>query len=301
MRKYRLILCLLLIIIELSAFQVYLPEGRVKEITKEDLSKEKLVSFTTIRDKDGGQKEETWQGIPLIPWLNSLTSNPWQNLQIESNDNFMLTFHRLELDDNNAYLALKLGAEELSEYNIRLIFTRYRENAWMRNIRCLRLLDFIPVPKPKQIYFWEKGLQKNGIDLKSGAIAMKDLMQKGFSLESGDLIFVDEQFRKLCLNYPREIADASLFMDSQGQYFLVPESSSALKISFENDLSRIIYIQCGAIAYLAEDAIENMEKIARTLEWDWQGDYLYLIKAEKQKIKAGEKPMDINADCWLEF
>jgi len=44
-----------------------------------------------------------------------------------------------------------------------------------------------------------------------------------------------------------------------------------------------------------------MEKIARTLEWDWQGDYLYLIKAEKQKIKAGEKPMDINADCWLEF
>jgi hypothetical protein len=144
-------------------------------------------------------------------------------------------------------------------------------------------------------------LQKNGIDLKSGAIAMKDLMQKGFSLESGDLIFVDEQFRKLCLNYPREIADASLFMDSQGQYFLVPESSSALKISFENDLSRIIYIQCGAIAYLAEDAIENMEKIARTLEWDWQGDYLYLIKAEKQKIKAGEKPMDINADCWLEF
>ncbi|MDD3606921.1 MAG: hypothetical protein PHW06_05765, partial [Candidatus Cloacimonas acidaminovorans] len=70
MRKYRLILCLLLIIIELSAYQVYLPEGQVKEITKEDLSKEKLVSFTTIRDKDGGQKEETWQGIPLIPWLN---------------------------------------------------------------------------------------------------------------------------------------------------------------------------------------------------------------------------------------
>jgi len=90
-------------------------------------------------------------------------------------------------------------------------------------------------------------------------------------------------------------------MDSQGQYFLVPESSSTLKISFENDLSRIIYIQCGAIAYLAEDTIENMEKIAQTLEWDWQGDYLYLIKAEKQKIKAGEKPMDINADCWLEF
>ena len=136
MRKYRLFLGLLLIIIELSAFQVYLPEGQVKEITKEDLSKEKLVSFTTIRDKDGGQKEETWQGIPLIPWLNSLTSSSWQNLQIESNDNYLLTFHRLELDDNNAYLALKLGAEELSEYNIRLIFTRYRENAWMRNIRC---------------------------------------------------------------------------------------------------------------------------------------------------------------------
>jgi len=301
MRKYYLFLCLLLIILELSAFQVYLPEGQVKEITKEDLNQEKLVTFITVRDKDGGQKEETWQGIPLISWLNSLTSSSWQNLQIESNDNYQLTFHRLELDDNNAYLALKLGAEDLSEYNIRLIFTRYRENAWMRNIKCLRLLGFIPMPKPRQIYFWDKGLQKNGIDLKSGAIAMKDLMQKGFSLESGDLIFVDEQFRKLCLNYPREIADASLFMDSQGQYFLVPESSSALKISFENDLSRIIYIQCGAIAYLAEDAIENMEKIARTLEWDWQGDYLYLIKAEKQKIKAGEKPMDINADCWLEF
>ncbi len=127
--------------------------GRVKEITVEDLNQEKLVTFITVRDKDGGQKEETWQGIPLISWLNSLTSSSWQNLQIESNDNYQLTFHRLELDDNNAYLALKLGAEDLSEYNIRLIFTRYQENTYqMRNIKCLRLVGFMPVCKPKQKY-----------------------------------------------------------------------------------------------------------------------------------------------------
>jgi len=130
---------------------------------------------------------------------------------------------------------------------------------------------------------------------------MKDLMQKGFGLESGDLIFVDEQFRKLCFNYPREIANASLFMDSRGQYFLVPESSSPLKISFENDLSRIIYIQCGAIAYLAEDAIENIAGIGKTLNWNWNSEYLYFIRAEKKQIKTGEMPSDINEDCWLEF
>jgi len=301
MRKYCLFPGLLLMILQLSAFQVYLPEGQVKEITVEDLKQEKLVTFTTVRDKDGGQKEESWQGIPLISWLNSLTGSSWQNLQIESNDNYQLSFHRLELDDTNAYLALKLGAEELSDYNIRLIFTRYRENAWMRNIKCLRMLDFKPVPKPRQIYFWDNALQKNGIDLKSGAIAIKDLMQKGFGLESGDLIFVDEQLRKLCLNYPREIANASLFMDSRGQYFLVPEPSSPLKISFENDLSRIIYIQCGAIAYLPEDAIENIAGIGKTLNWNWNSEYLYFFRAEKRQIKTGEKPSDINEDCWLEF
>jgi hypothetical protein len=301
MRKYCLFPGLLLMILQLSAFQVYLPEGQVKEITVEDLKQEKLVTFTTVRDKDGGQKEESWQGIPLISWLNSLTGSSWQNLQIESNDNYQLSFHRLELDDTNAYLALKLGAEELSDYNIRLIFTRYRENAWMRNIKCLRMLGFKPVPKPRQIYFWDNALQKNGIDLKSGAIAIKDLMQKGFGLESGDLIFVDEQLRKLCLNYPREIANASLFMDSRGQYFLVPEPSSPLKISFENDLSRIIYIQCGAIAYLPEDAIENIAGIGKTLNWNWNSEYLYFFRAEKRQIKTGEKPSDINEDCWLEF
>ena len=37
------------------------------------------------------------------------------------------------------------------------------------------------------------------------------------------------------------------------------------------------------------------------MEWYWQGDYLFLIKAEILNIKVGEISMDINADCWLEF
>ncbi len=43
--------------------------GRVKEITVEDLNRKSLL-LSTVRDKDGGQKEETRQGIPLISQLN---------------------------------------------------------------------------------------------------------------------------------------------------------------------------------------------------------------------------------------
>ncbi len=191
--------------------------------------------------------------------------------------------------------------EELSEYNIRLIFTNYRENAWMRNIKCLRLLDYIPIPKPRQIFFWESAFAKNGIDFSSGRVSIRELMPKCFFQESGDIIFVDEQFRKLCLNYPRELSQVYIEMNKQRAYFLMPAVNSPLNISFEQDLSRVIYIQCGQVAYLQEDALQYIKQIATALNWDWNSDSLYLIKPHKQEFKAGEKTSEINADYWLEF
>ncbi|MEN6445173.1 MAG: hypothetical protein ABFC98_03905 [Candidatus Cloacimonas sp.] len=301
MRKYPLIVILLMLLVELSAFDIYLPEGKLLSINKEQLQQEKMVPFNTVRDKDGSQKEENWQGISLIPWLNSLTNIPWQNLQIESKDNYSLTFHRLELNENNAYLAMLQDGEELSEYNMRLIFTNYRENAWMRNIKCLRLLDYIAVPKPRQIFFWDQSFAKNGIDFSSGSVPIGDLMPKCFFQESGDIVFVDEQFRKLCLNYPRELKSVFLHIDAKENYTLVPDQDSHLKISPETDLSQIIYVQCGQVAYVKENYVQEIRQMAKVLNWDWESDSFYLIKASKEEIKAGEKPKGINADCWLEF
>jgi hypothetical protein len=301
MRKYPLIVILLLILVELFAFDIYLPDGKLLPINKEQLQQEKMVTFNTLRDKDGAQKEENWQGIALIPWLNSLTNIPWHNLKIESKDSYSLTFHRLELNENNAYLAMLQDGEELSEYNMRLIFTNYRENAWMRNIKCLRLLDYIPVPKPRQIFFWDQSFAKNGIDLSSGYVPIGDLMLKCFFQDSGDIVFVDEQFRKLCLNYPRELGSVFLHIDEKGNYTLAPDKSSHLKISSQTDLSQLIYAQCGQVAYIKENYVQEIRQMAKVLNWDWESDSLHLIKASKEEIKAGDKPKEINADCWLEF
>ncbi len=55
------------------------------------------------------------------------------------------------------------------------------------------------------------------------------------------------------------------------------------------------------MAYIKENYVQEIRQMAKVLNWDWESDSLHLIKASKEEIKAGDKPKEINADCWLEF
>ena len=283
----------------LAGLEVYSPDAKPVRMPLSELRQAKLVSFETIRDKDGAIISETWEGIPLLPWLDSMISTDWQNLKVQSKDGYIINFSRLELSEGNIFLALRHNGTELSEYDIRIIHTSSRENAWVRNLESLKLEDFLPYPQPKHIYEMDNWLQEHIKLLKSSSVSFAELLPKAFSLESADLIFVDSKGRKLRMNYPRDLAKARLSITDNGELEVDLGNLKLPGLSSDQSLDEIIYFQAGALAVIKQSKINTLAELAKEL--GWKSGQLFLVKAKRKAISTKDLSRQNWAKGWLEL
>jgi len=297
MQKISIIISLLALVGCLSALRVIHYDGSSWDIDLPELQNSGLVCFETVRDKDGKQLRENWEGISLLPWLEKYARDNWHSLRVETNDGYVLKLSRLELSANNAYLALKHEGETLSDYDVRIIIPSYRENKWPRNLKSILIEDFKPMFPPRQIFAWDNwfaSLKSIGYDA-SSTIGVEMLMRNGFVQESADVLIVDKQMQSIRLRYPDDLTDSKLVMGLDNSLRLVANTSKKESNIYLGGLGEIIYLQCGPIAYIRKAAIKDIREIGTSLAWDWKNIELKEYKRQGTRFKGGA----IKAGSWL--
>lgn len=301
MRKLAALFALCIALGLLNAIVVQSPGGEQLQINLDQLKREKLISFETRRDKDGAILSETWEGISLMSWLKANLKGDWQNLKLQSKDDYIVNLSRLELSDSNLFLAMKLNGAWLSEYDIRVIHTPSRENAWVRNLAFIKLEDFLPYPKPQQIFLMQDWLKERQTIFRNNSITFTELLPAAFSLESAEVILVDSSRRRYRMNYPRDLGKAKLLMGNRGELSLDLGKSILPGQSEEFKMGDLVYLQAGPIALLADNWLPNIESLADILAWNWDKESIAVAKAKYKSIHIKKQPVKVNKGNWLEL
>ena len=299
MRKISIIISLLALVGCLSSLRVNHYDGSTWDIDIAELQNSELVCFETVRDKEGKQLRENWEGISLLPWLETYAKGNWHSLQVVTNDGYVLKFGRLELKSNTAYLALKQEGKLLSDYDIRIIIPSFRESKWPRNLASINLLDLKPMLTPRQIFVWDNSfhpLKVRGHDCDT-FYSLEMLMRDVFVQVTAELIFVDKQKQIIRLRYPEDLAGCSIIANQDNKLHLAAESSAENQLKAFDQLDEIIYLQCGPIAFIRKTALRDITELGSFLGWDWQGRELREYKQKGKKYKGG----NMKTGSWLEL
>ncbi len=299
MRRLVMIISLLSMLCSLSGIELRHHDGRSWRLNTSELQQSKLLGFETVRDKDGTQLKEKWQGIELLPWLRSLAGDKWHSMRLATNDGYVLNFSRLELKSNTAYLALKQDGRQLSDYDIRIIVPSFRESKWPRNLKSIQLEDFKPMLAPRQIYVWDNWFDTLKMQGNMGdrSVSMETLMREAFVQEAAEVLLVDKQMQSIRLRYPDDLVGCSIIAKQDNKLHLTAESSAANKLKAFDQMGEIIYLQCGPIAFIRKTALKDITELGENLAWDWKELELREYKQNSKKYKGGK----MKAGSWLEL
>jgi hypothetical protein len=294
MRKLLLVFAMAPLWLSLIAIQIIDPQGKVAEFSYDTLKSQELQSFTTLRMKNGHEVSDNWKGIALLPWLANNGYTDWHSLNSISTDGYEVRMHRVDLDAMPAYLALYQDDAALPEYDLRIIYPKTRENLWLRNLKSINLELFKSIPYPGQLYIWESKLEQLHID--NGLVTITTLMSNAFHQAKGTVVFVDSENNCLALEYPAQLKDAELLIDSGTKLRL-----GNIKLKGKMQLGDIVYLQCGPYAYIQKESVNNLKAIGTALQWDWERLTPYTVTGSTTRMETREFPDDKAENIWLEL
>ena len=285
MKPYLLIAIPFLMINQLAALVVELPDSRV-DWPVGYLQTLSLERFTTTRTKGIEVTRDSWEGFDLLPWLETQTDKIWHEMEFVSVDGHSLRMSRWDLESKPVWLALKDSQGWLQE-GIRLVFPGQRDNIWIRGLDKIVLLGFSPLPAPRRIYSWE---DVNLPQDESGISSVTDLISSFFAESQGDLLIVSKDGTPLRLKYPDHLNEAQLVW-KDGTLAIQPEA--LLLPGMPNSL---IYLQMGHQAILTPEDVRLLPDLARALQWPESTGW----KAVRPLYEKYESGKQIPQDGWLE-
>jgi hypothetical protein len=286
----------------LCGIEVITKDGDVTVFYLQELSREKQVEYRTPRHKNGADTIDYWKGVALIPWLSKHKFNNWQSLRFESGDNYVVRFHRAELDTMPGYITLEQNGAKLDSTEVRIIFPQQRERFWIRDVARIYLEDFEVAPRPRQISIgsnFNVPLITNPEPFRGiSAYRMADLMTSVFFADVGSVILVSKDGSRLRLEYPKHLEGSILERDSNG---LLNFKSPTIPTGMW--LRDVVYIQCGPYAILCGNDT-RIDEIAKILEWKSSPQYRLLEPSAKvysmeeiQRLRL----ITSQRDLWIEF
>ena len=285
MKPYLLIAIPFLMINQLAALVVELPDSRV-DWPVGYLQTLSLERFTTTRTKGIEVTRDSWEGIDLLPWLRKQTDYIWHELEFVSVDGHSLKLHRADLFSKPVWLALRNSQGWLEE-GIRLVFPGLRDNIWIRGLDKIVLHGFTSLPLPRRLYSWEDVLLPGSA---SGIYPLSSLVTDFLGESQGDLLIVSKDCTPLRLRFPEHLREAQLVW-KDGTLAIQPE---ALLLPGMPNL--LIYIQMGHQALLTAEGVKLLPELARVLQWPESIGW----KAVRPLYESYEPGNRIPVDGWLE-
>lgn len=301
MQKHRIMLfiaAMLLLVLPISALELRFGAGKTRVVSIDELYQAPQTAFETIREKGSTRQTDLWEGIDLLPWLHSLNADSWHSLAFTSIDGYRISMHRAELEAMPSFIALRDRNGYLAPDELRLIFPQRRDNVWVRGISAIELLDFDPLPPPRQIFVWEDALSGTlSTRSSSGMITLEDVMQRLFRLDGGSVVFAGAGGDVVRLEFPSHLANAALLLQD-GSYRLSGQNLPSSVCPGD-----IVYIQCGYQAFIMENAVPMLPDLGKYLMWESSGKApsMSVVTPVKQPFDPGSGDANLKPGSWIEL
>ncbi|MBP7205939.1 MAG: hypothetical protein KBA54_05415 [Candidatus Cloacimonetes bacterium] len=277
----KLLICLILgSFTLLGAITVTDTKGFTQSHDYSDLASLPREEFTTVREKEGETRIDTWQGIRFDLWLKANLDKPFKVIRLESADRYMVSFSQAEFDTLASWLVFAQNGKTLPEDQLRVIFPSLRDMKWVRGLDRVVLEDFDPLGMPSRFEFMDARLESAAlvvnpepfINLRGYFFA--DLLPLSSRQDSLPAILYSADGMKLALEYPRHLEGAILELTDEGFNLKSPVIPGGMW------LKNIVYIQLGDFALIHPGNLEALIALNRVLDWKLGPDVHFVVHKE---------------------
>ena len=243
-------------------------QGIEHNYTYEYFRKLPQTETVSYRTKGDVAKKDTWKGYRFDKWLQTMDLGKYGNIRLESEDRYMVSLTRSEIDTTECWIVFNRNGEDLDEANFRVIFPRLRELYWIKSPNLIVLEDFQALGLPKTFLFMSQ--QLHNLELCKDPEPFKDiwgykvdnLFSKVFQVDAADVVMVSGDGLKIRLTYPKHLKGAILELkDDDSLNLKSPQIPGGMWIG------DIVYIQAGDIALISDMGRKQLIEIALNLEW----------------------------------
>ncbi len=301
MRAYRSIIALaavLLLALPLGSLELRFGTGKSRHISIEELRQAPQSAFSTSRQKGLEQVVDMWEGIELLSWMQQIGAKDWHSLNFISRDGYSVSLHRAELEMLPVYIALRDADAYLDEAAIRLIFPTRRDNIWVRGLDVIELQGFEPLPPPRQLFILEDYLRGTlGKKSSASGMAFRDVMVSLFRQDSGSVVFVGDAGIQVRLDYPTHLANA--FLAQSDDHWALESADLPQSVC----IRQIVYIQCGAQAFVAQASVSHLQDLAKALGWDYDGlmRKTWIVTPARKAFTEENAAEKLKPGSWIEM
>lgn len=261
----------------LSALSVTDSQGVTQDFSYEELAALPRQDVTTIREKEGVAKKDTWQGLRFDTWLQTRVDKPFKIMRFESDDRYMVSFSRAELDTLALWLVFSQDGRVFADSSMRLIVPGMRDMKWVRGLERVVLEDFDPLKLPARFEFLESRLQKEPllqdpapfVNIKAWYFA--DLLPSSARGKSCNVVLYSQDGMKLALEYPLHLEGAILEPTDEGFNLKSPQIPGGMW------LKKIIYIQINDFALIHTGNLDALIALNRIMDWQLSPDVQFVI------------------------
>ena len=245
----------------------------------------------SYRTKGDVAKKDTWTGLRFDKWLEANELGKFRNIRLESEDRYMVSLTRSEIDTTECWIVFNRNGEDLDEANFRIIFPRLRELYWIKSPSLVVLEDFQALKLPKTFLFMEPQLQnlelyKDPEPFKEiRAYKVDDMFKQVFATDTADVVMVSADGLKIRLSYPKHLKGAVLeFREDNTLNLKSPEIPGGMWIG------DIVYIQAGDTALINSKGRSQLIEISLKLDWELspKNDVILLNSAGENVITINE-------------
>ncbi|HNX36916.1 MAG TPA: hypothetical protein PL124_04825 [Candidatus Cloacimonadota bacterium] len=271
MRKLLSIISILLLLGcgSLSALDIILKDGIVKNYPNESFSKLNPTEIITYRTREEGVRKDVWQGIRFDTWLRDNNLRDFSTIRFESDDRYLVSFDKVAFDTTACWMVFQNDKEKFKPENYRIIFPNLMQNNWIRNISKVVLEDFLPISLPKK--FHSMGSILSDLELVNNPSPFVDIQGYRFEdilkpLRTGKkadvVLFSDDGF-KLRLSYPKHLKGAVLELTEAGNLNLKsPQIPGGMWVK------NIVYIQINKSALIKESSANKLIDLNKQFNWN---------------------------------
>ena len=285
--------CILILLLAccsgLQAITVTSAAGVSATFTYADLAAIPRQEFTTVREKEGVTRTDTWQGFRFDRWLKSNADQDWQLIRFESADRYMVNLTKAEFDTLDCWLVFVQDGVLLPEDGLRVIFPALRDQKWVRGLERVVLEDFSPLKLPARFEFLEQRLlaetlvQDPAPFVNIRGYYFEDLLPLSSRSESCRVVLYSADGMKLALEYPLHLKGAILEATDDGLNLKSPQIPGGMW------LKDIIYVQIEDFALIHTGNLDALIALNRIMDWKLSPDVHFIVHKD-----GGEETFPLN-------